>query len=98
MNVLCMRSIQLLLVLTAVSCIAQTAPTGSAETKGPCSPAVSGNNNQFKITCQGIPDKLGTQLVDLLNKVAKNQLDAEAVMAKLDGCLKGVSEVREQQT
>jgi hypothetical protein len=70
---------------------------GTAETKGACSPANTGNNNTFNITCEGIPDRLRAQLVDLLNRLAKNQTDAEAVMAKLDGCLQGVREVREQQ-
>ncbi len=71
--------------------------TGSAETKGACSPANTGNNNTFNITCQGIPEKLGAQLIDLLNRIAKNQTDAETVLAKLDGCIQGVKDVREQQ-
>ena len=71
--------------------------TGKAKTTGTCSPANTGNNNTFNITCQGIPDKLGAQLIDLLNRFAKNQSDAEAMMAKLDGCLTGVREVRERQ-
>lgn len=75
-----------LLLLICVPCWSQTT-TGKAETTGPCSPAVTGSNNQFKITCQGISDRLGAQLVDLLNKVAKNQGDTDAMMAKLDGCL-----------
>jgi hypothetical protein len=32
-----------------------------------------------------------------MNKIANNQLDAQAVMSKLDGCLAGVKSVREQQ-
>jgi hypothetical protein len=71
--------------------------SGSATTKSSCSPANTGNNNTFNITCQGISDKLGAQLIDLLNRVARNQLDAEAVMSKIDGCLEGVREVGEQQ-
>lgn len=84
-------------LLIALPCWGQASMTGDAETKGPCSPAVTGSNNKFTITCQGISDKLGAQLTDLLNKIAKNQTDAEAVMTKLDGCLQGVKEVREQQ-
>jgi hypothetical protein len=87
-----------LLVLLYGPVIAQTQATGKAETKGACSPANTGNNNTFNITCQGIPEKLGAQLIDLLNRVAKNQSDAEAILGKLDGCLQGVKEVREQQT
>jgi hypothetical protein len=85
-----------LLFVTIVSaCNSQT--TGPADTKGACSPANTGNNNTFNITCQGISDKLGAQLIELLNRVAKNQAGAETMMAKLDGCLEGVREVREQQ-
>ncbi len=82
-----MRVIALFVVLPALA-IGQTKSTGSAETKGNCSPANTGNNNTFNITCQGISEKVGAQLIGLLNRVAKNQLDAEAVMAKLDGCLR----------
>lgn len=76
-------------LLIAVPCGSQTT-TGTAETKGPCSPAVTSSNNQITITCTGISDKLGAQLVDLLNRVAKNQVDAQAMMAKLDSCIEGV--------
>jgi len=33
----------------------------------------------------------------LLNRVAKNQVDAQAIMAKLDSCLQGIHQVREEQ-
>jgi hypothetical protein len=85
-----------LLILIAVPCWSQTAQTGKAETSGYCSPAVSGSNNQFTITCQNIPNKLSARLVDLLNRVAKNQSDAEAILSKLDSCLEGVKQVRDQ--
>jgi hypothetical protein len=90
------RSGLILLMLIAVPCWGQTTPTGKAETSGFCSPAVSGSNNQFTITCQNIPDKLRGQLVDLLNRVAKNQADAETILSKLDGCLEGIKQVRQQ--
>jgi hypothetical protein len=83
-----------LLICTSVFGQTKNAP---AETKGACSPANTGNNNTFNITCQGIPEKLGAQLIDLLNRIAKNQADAETVLSKLDGCIQGVKEVREQQ-
>ena len=92
-----MRHGLVLLMLFALPCWSQTAQTARAETSGFCSPAVSGNNNQFTITCQNIPDKLRIQLVDLLNRVAKNQADADAMLGKLDGCLESIKEVREQQ-
>lgn len=95
-----MRYSLVLLLFVSAPCWSQIQPTttGKADTKGPCSPAVTGNNNQFTITCEGIQDeKLRSQLLDLLNRLAKNRADAEAMMTKLDGCLQGVKEVREQQ-
>lgn len=91
-----MRYILVLLIFASMPGLCQTVQTGKAETSGFCSPAVSGSNNQFTITCQNIPDKLRAQLVDLLNRVAKNQSDAETILAKLDGCLEGIKQVREQ--
>lgn len=87
------------IALLAIPCFGQTAPnaTGSATTTGSCSPAVSGNNNKFTITCQNVPEKIRLQFVDLLNRLAKNETDAEAMLSKLDGCLAGVKEVREEQ-
>jgi hypothetical protein len=87
----------MLSIACGLSASSQTITTGKANTTGPCSPAVTGTNNQFTITCQGVSDKLGGQLVDLMNRIAKNQLDAQALMDKLDGCLAGIKEVREQQ-
>lgn len=87
----------LLLLVMTTSVFSQTAHTGTAETAGPCSPAVTGTNNQFTITCSGVSDKLGAQLVELMNRVATNQLDAQAVMSKLDGCLAQLKVVKEQQ-
>jgi hypothetical protein len=91
------RYVWILFLFIAMPCWSQAAQTGNAETSGFCSPAVTGSNNQFTITCQNIPDKLRVQLVDLLNRVARNQADAEAILGKLDGCLEGVKEVRERQ-
>jgi len=86
----------LLLCLLPATCFAQSSATGKAETSGPCSPAVSGNNNQFKITCQGISDALGAQFVNLLNRISQKQLDPAAVMAKLDDIQKGVKAIGEE--
>ncbi|MBA3914638.1 MAG: hypothetical protein H0X25_12495 [Acidobacteriales bacterium] len=86
----------MILALTS-PCWPQTPATGKAETSGNCSPAVTGRNNQFTITCTNIPDKLRTQLFEILNRVAKNQADAETILSKLDGCLSEVKKVREKQ-
>lgn len=82
----------LLLVLTALPCRSQKpTATGDATTTGPCSPAVTGSNNQFNINCQGISKDQGTKMLGILNKILANQLDPEAVMAKLDEILKAVN-------
>jgi hypothetical protein len=76
----------ILALFVAIPCWSQTTTTGKAETKGPCSPAVTGSNDTFTINC-GIDKKQGQRMLDILNKILANQLDPEAVMAKLDEIL-----------
>jgi len=57
--------------------------SGTATTKGTCSPAVSGNKNTFTIEC-GIGVEQGKQILAVLNKILDSQLDSQAVMEKLD--------------
>jgi hypothetical protein len=55
-----MRWPALLLLVFAAPCWGQT-NTGNAQTSGPCSPAVSGNNNRIYLNCAGkIPKKART--------------------------------------
>jgi hypothetical protein len=56
----------------------------TSTTTGPCSPVAPNNTGTITIHCGGISPKLGNQLVAILNRIAKNQLDPDAVMAKLD--------------
>lgn len=65
--------------------------TGTAETKGPCSPAVTGNSNTFKINCAGITKEQGDRMLQILNTILSNQLKPQDVMAKLDEILKAVN-------
>jgi hypothetical protein len=74
----------LFLLLRTTPGVCQTAASGTASTNGPCSPAVTGDNNQFTISCQGISASQGTELLRILNKIAKDQLDPKLVMDKLD--------------
>jgi hypothetical protein len=53
------------------------------------------NSGTITIQCGGISSKLGNQLVAILNRIAKNQLDPDEVMAKLEEIQKGVNEIRE---
>jgi len=78
------------LVMIAFPCRAQTM-TGKAETTGACSPAVSGNNNQISINCQGISKEQAAKMISILNKILANQIDPDAVMAKLDEILKAIN-------
>jgi hypothetical protein len=82
----------LVLLLYAIPLRAQT--SGAADTSGPCSPAVTGNDNQFKITCDGIGEAQGKELLKILNRISKEQLDPKLVMQKLDEIEKGVSDLK----
>jgi len=61
----------ILLILITVSCWSQTT-TGKAETKGPCSPAVTGSKNTLVIKCQGLTKKQGEEILKLLNKLVRD--------------------------
>jgi hypothetical protein len=66
---------------------AQTA-TGNAETKGVCSPAISGNSNQVTIKCDGIRASDAKKMTALLNKILANEIDPGEVTSKLDELLR----------
>jgi hypothetical protein len=70
------------LLLCAIPLHAQT--TGTANTVGPCSPAVTGNNNQFMIKCEGLTKLEGDKILAVMNKILANQLDTATVLKKLD--------------
>lgn len=63
--------------------------TGTATTKGACSPANTGNDNTFVINC-GIDKGQGAELIAIMNKILANQLNSADVMAKLDEILRNV--------
>jgi len=80
----------ILSLLMAIPCWSQTTATGKAETAGACSPAVTGSKNTFTINC-GINKEQGQKMLVILNKILANQIDPDAVMAKLDEILKAVN-------
>jgi hypothetical protein len=80
-------------LLFSTPCHSQATTTGKAETSGPCSPAVSGNNNQFTINCPGISKEQGQKMLDILNKILKDQLDPQKVMIKLDEIENGIRQL-----
>jgi hypothetical protein len=63
----------------------------SSTTSGPCSPIAPNNTGTIRIDCQGVSAKLGSQLVEILNRIANRQLDPNAVMAKLDEILHAIN-------
>ena len=81
-----MKLFALIFPLSAVA----VGQSGAANTTGPCSPANTGNNNTFNISC-GIGQAQGQKMLDILNKVLANRLDPESVMAKLDEILHAVN-------
>lgn len=87
-----------LLMFVTMPCWSQTRTTGKAETTGPCSPAVTGGNNQFTIKCEGgISKQQGDALLKILNKILEDRIDPDAVMDKLSDIQKGVKEIRKQE-
>jgi hypothetical protein len=86
-----MKLLSLCLLAFALPCVAQTPKTGDAKTTGSCSPAVSGDNNQFTINCQGISKAMGTKMIELLNKVVANQTTPDAIEKRVDETLKALA-------
>jgi uncharacterized protein YfcZ (UPF0381/DUF406 family) len=79
----------MIVLALGISCWGQTT-TGTAKTAGVCSPATTGSNNRFIISCK-VDTVQGKEMVGILNKILANQLDAKAVMAKLDELAKDKS-------
>lgn len=86
----------LLFMLLGMPCRCQT--TGTANTKGPCSPAVTGNDNTFTISCPGISASQGREMLGILNKILANQLDPNLVMTKLNEILSAVGPAIDEKT
>jgi hypothetical protein len=80
-------------VLIFLFCGVVPAQPKPIETKGACSPIATGDNNTFQITC-GIGKSQGAQMLKILNKILLNQLDPDAVMAKLDEIQRGIDDLR----
>jgi hypothetical protein len=55
---------------------------GNATTKGSCSPATTGNNNNFVIEC-GIGPEQGKKILDLLNAALRSNSDVDAKLDQL---------------
>jgi hypothetical protein len=56
----------------------------SATTSGQCSPISPNNSGAITINCPGMSKEQGQKMIAILNKILADQLDPDAVMAKLD--------------
>jgi hypothetical protein len=71
------------LLASTVAGRAQAGP--QAQTRGICSPAISGSSNaKITITCSTISPQKADQLVKLMNRILKEQIDPEKVYQQLD--------------
>jgi len=70
--------------------------TGSAATRGSCSPANTGDKNVFNITC-GIGREQGDKMLGILNQILASQLDPATVIAKLDELKKEMDRIKGQE-
>jgi hypothetical protein len=66
------------------------ATTAAPWTRGSCSPAVTGQNDQFTIHCPGMANEQGEKLLGIVNKILANELDPQLVLAKLDEIQRGL--------
>jgi hypothetical protein len=78
------RYCPILFLLTVASCLAQTAGSGKPETRGSCSPAVTGDNNTFIFRYCGTDPEEGKRILRLLKAVAQGETLANG---KLDEVL-----------
>ena len=85
-----MRVLAFCFLALSLCCSPQSAQsTGNAESKGPCSPPISGSRNTVILKC-AVDAQRGREMQALLNKILVNQLPADLVMSKLDEILANV--------
>ena len=73
----------------------QSNSTGLAAPPGVCSPADTGSNDRFTITC-GIGREQGEALLRIMNKILESQLDPSAVMGKLNEISSAIQDIQKQ--
>jgi hypothetical protein len=81
----------ILSLLLTVPCWSQT--TGKANASGPCSLANTGDKNNLTINC-GIGKQQGKEMLAILNRILKDQLDPNTVMNKLNEISSGVKDIQ----
>lgn len=78
-------------LLFSMPCWSQSPQPKSAETSGFCSPAVTGGNNQFTITCQGVSKE------EISTLLRQNQGNVKVTLAKIQECTQEIRNVEKQQ-
>src|ERR1035437_2410484 len=71
--------------------------TGTVQQSGDCSINAAGSNTQLTINCSGISKAQGQKMLAILNKILMNQLDPDAVMAKLDEIQNDIRHIQRRQ-
>lgn len=88
------RTLELICVLITVPLLTFSQET--SKTTAACSPIAPYNKGVITIQCTVSSDKTGKQLIEILNRIERNQLDPKVVMEKLDEIEKGVNAIQEQ--
>jgi hypothetical protein len=78
-------------LLLALPCWGQTIASGKAQTKGSCSPAITGSNNRVIVTCPGMT---GSELLSILKKIRSDRINPRDVVTALGQIRSEVSGIR----
>jgi len=80
-----------LLVLASIG-QSPAAQSGQASSSGACSPAVTGKNNTFTITCTAaLPPEQRQQIADMLTRLVAEGSSIQEILTKLDSCITEVA-------
>lgn len=88
-----MKYAAILFALLTSTCWSQSTAKTDNNTSGLCSPITTGNSNTYKIQCN-IDTERGREMLEIMNKILSNQLNADVVMAKLDEIQTDVRKLR----
>jgi len=77
----------------------QTLPSVTQDAKNSSCSNIVALAGDVKIDCSSLTpaqQKIIESIPSILHKILANQVDAETILSKLDGCLEGIKQVREQ--
>ncbi|MFZ1087204.1 MAG: hypothetical protein WAN35_19750 [Terracidiphilus sp.] len=90
-----MKFFVILTLMMAMSCFGQSTSSGQAETKGLCSPALTGSGNIVTLTCYNVDRKLADQIGKLVASSKQDNKTLQEISEKLDAIL---AEIRDANT